>query len=200
MGKKIREEREKKRESYAEKRSRQKRKTVLIGGGIIAGVALVLGYSGYIFYSNATVVPGGPPGAGPLGDEHEHAGMKVIIFGDEFDFSSPAYQLKNRYIHFEGNNGETVHRHASKVPMGFLFDTLNIGLTDKCYIFPDKREFCADDKYSLKFFINHEQVPDIRDFVLHDNDRILISYGNENKTQIDEQLAKVDAVVLDIKG
>ena len=200
MGKKIREEREKKRESYAEKRSRQKRKTALIGGGILAGVVLVLGYSGYVFYSGATVVPGGPPGAGPLGDEHEHAAMKVIIFGDEFDFSSPAYQIQNRYIHFENNNGETVHRHASKVPLGFLFETLKIGLTDKCYIFPDKREFCADDKYSIKFFVNHEQVPDIHDFVLHNNDRILISYGNENKTQIDEQLAKVDGVVLDIRG
>ena len=200
MGKKIREEREKKRESYAEKRSREKRKTTLIAGGLIAGVALVLGYSGYVFYTNSSVVPGGPPGAGPLGDEHEHAALKVIIFGDEFDFSSPAYQIKNRYIHFENNNGETVHRHASKVPFGFLFDTLRVGLTDKCFIFPDKREFCTNEQYSLKFFINHQQVPEISDYVIHNNDRILISYGNENKTQIDEQLAKVDAVGLDIRG
>ena len=200
MGKKNRAEREQKRESYAEKRTREKRKTALIAGGIIVGIAIVLGYSGYIFYTGSTAVPGGPPGAGPLGDEHEHAAIKAIIFGDEFDFSSPAYQIKNRYIHFENNNGDTVHRHASKVPLGFLFETLRIGLTDKCYIFPDKREFCTDDKYSLKFFINHQQVPDIRDYVIRNNDRVLISYGNENKTQIDEQLAKVDAVVLDIRN
>ena len=194
MGKKIREEREKKRESYAEKRSREKRKTTLIAGGIIAGVALVLGYSGYVFYTNASVVPGGPPGAGPLGDEHEHAAMSVLIFGDQFDFSSPAYQVKSSYIHFEDNNGETVHRHASNVTMGYLFDTINIGLTDKCFVFPDKREFCNNEQYGLKFFVNHEPLPDLRNYVLHEDDRILVSYGNENSTKIEEQLVSVDAI------
>ena len=199
MGKKNRAEREQKRESYAEKRTREKRKTALIAGGIIAGVAIVLGYSGYIFYTGSTVVPGGPPGAGPLGDEHEHAAIKAIIFGDEFDFSSPAYQIKNRYIHFENNNGDTVHRHASKVPLGFLFETLRIGLTDKCYIFPDKREFCTNSDYSLKFFLNHEPKKSLSDYSLKQGDRILISYGNENSTKIDEQLARVDSIQIDVK-
>ncbi len=200
MGKKSREEREQKRESYAEKRIKEKRKFALIAGGVIAGVVIVLGITGYMFYQTTFTAPNAPPGAGKLGDEHEHAAMKVIIFGDEFDFSSPAFQVKNSYIHFENHNGETVHRHASGVTLGFLFDTLKIKLTDDCYIFPDKREFCTNDNYSLKFFVNHQKVPSIRDLVTQDNDRILISYGNENSTQIDEQLARVDAVVLDRLG
>ena len=200
MGKKSREEREQKRESYAEKRIKEKRKFTLIAGGIIAGVAIVIGITGYMFYQNTYTAPDAPPGAGTLGDEHEHAAIKVMIFGDEFDFSSPAFQIKNRYIHFEGSNGETIHRHASGVSLGFLFNTLNIGLTDECYIFPDRREFCTDDDYSLKFYINHQKVPTILDFVLEDGDRILISYGNENSTQIDEQLARVDSVAIDRGG
>ena len=200
MGKKSREEREQKRESYAEKRIKEKRKFTLIAGGIIAGVAIVIGITGYMFYQNTYTAPDAPPGAGTLGDEHEHAVIKVMIFGDEFDFSSPAFQIKNRYIHFEGSNGETIHRHASGVSLGFLFNTLNIGLTDECYIFPDRREFCTDDDYSLKFYINHQKVPTILDFVLEDGDRILISYGNENSTQIDEQLARVDSVAIDRGG
>ncbi|MEX0764428.1 MAG: protein-disulfide isomerase [Nitrosopumilaceae archaeon] len=200
MGKKSREEREQKRESYAEKRTREKRKFTLIAGGIIAGVAIVIGITGYMFYQNTYTAPDAPPGAGTLGDEHEHAAIKVMIFGDEFDFSSPAFQVKNRYIHFEGSDGETIHRHASGVPLGFLFDTLNIGLTDQCYIFPDKREFCTNEDYSLKLYINHQQVPSILDYVLEDNDRILISYGNENSTQIEEQLARVDSVAIARSG
>jgi len=200
MGKKSREEREQKRESYAEKRTREKRKFTLIASGVIAGVAIVVGITGYMFYQNTYTAPDAPPGAGTLGDEHEHAAIKVMIFGDEFDFSSPAFQIKNRYIHFEGSNGETIHRHASGVPLGFLFNTLNIGLTDECYIFPDRREFCTNDDYSLKFYINHQKVPTILDFVLEDGDRILISYGNENSTQIDEQLARVDSVAIDRGG
>ncbi|MGI0082597.1 MAG: protein-disulfide isomerase [Nitrosopumilaceae archaeon] len=197
MGKKSREEREQKRESYAEKRKREKRKFALIATGIIAGVAIVIGITSYIFIQNMNVSPGAPPGAGTLGDEHEHATIMVLIFGDQFDFSSTAFQVKNRYIHFENHNGETVHRHASGVPLGFLFDTLNIGLTDECYIFPDKREFCTNADYSLKFYINHRQVPSIRDYVLEDSDRILISYGNENATQIEDQLARVDSILIE---
>ena len=204
MGKKSKEEREQKRENYSEKIIREKRKFKLIAGGVIAGVVLVLVFTGYIFYQNTyegkVNAPGVPPGAGKLGDEHEHTGMNVIIFGDKFDFSSPAYQVKNRYIHFENNNGDTVHRHASNVTMGFLFKTLKIGLTDSCFTFPDKREFCTNDQYSLKFFVNHQKIPRLLDYVLHDNDRILISYGNENSTQIDEQLAKVDSILLDKTG
>lgn len=204
MGKKSRERREEKRENYAEKIGREKLRFKLIAAGIVAGVAIVLGITGYIFYQNTYQggfnTPGAPPGAGKLGDEHEHAAMMAMIFGDTFDFSTPAYQVKNRYIHFENHDGFTVHRHASNVTMGFLFDTLKIKLTDDCYVFPDKREFCNNNDYSLKFFVNHKPVPSIDNYVLHDDDRILISYGNENSTQIDEQLAKVDSLVLNKSG
>ncbi len=201
MGKKSKEERAQKRENYSDKITREKRRFKLIAAGVIAGVVIVLGITGYIFYENTfgggMNVPGAPPGAGKLGDEHEHASMNVIIFRDKFDFSSPAYQVKNRFIHFENHNGDTVHRHASGVTMGFLFKTLNIGFTDSCFTFPDKREFCTNDEYSLKFYVNHQKVPSLLDYVLEDNDRILISYGNENSTQIDEQLARVDSTLID---
>ncbi|MGI0010900.1 MAG: protein-disulfide isomerase [Nitrosopumilaceae archaeon] len=201
MGKKIKEERAQKREKYSDKITREKRRFKLIAVGIIAGVAIVLGITGYIFYENTfggnMNVPGAPSGAGRLGDEHEHASMNVIIFGDKFDFSTNAYQVKNRYIHFENNNGETIHRHASGVTLGFLFESLNIGFDDSCFTFPDKREFCTNDQYSLKFYVNHQNVPSLQDYVLEDNDRILISYGNENSTKIDEQLARVDSILID---
>ena len=203
MGKKIKEERAEKREKYSDKISREKLRFKLIAGGVIAGVVIVLGITGYMFYHNTFEGKqknlGGPPGAGKLGDEHEHAGMNVMIFGDKFDFSTPAYQVKSPYIHFESHNGNTVHRHASNVTMGYLFDTLKIKLTDDCYVFPDKRDFCTNSDYSLKFFVNHQQIPSIRNYVLHQGDRILISYGNENSTKINEQLARVDSLQLDIK-
>jgi len=39
---------------------------------------------------------------GLLGDEHAHALILVGIFGDQFDFSVSAYQLKSDWIHLEG--------------------------------------------------------------------------------------------------
>ena len=119
--------------------------------------------------------------------------MLVRIFGDKFDFSAPAYQIKNSWIHFEGQDGTTVHRHSSGVTLGYLFETLGIIIDENCYIFPDGREFCTSDEYSIKYFINHQPVESINDHVPKDDVRILISYGDENQEQIDAQLSELDA-------
>ena len=193
MGKKTKKDREEKRESFAAKRSKQKIKNMFIAGGIFAVVAVIVGISVYNFTNLTASAPGAPPGAGRLGDEHEHASMLVRIFGDKFDFSLPAYQIKNSWIHFEGQDGTTVHRHSSGVTLGYLFETLGIAIDENCYIFPDGREFCTSDEYSIKYFINHQPVESINDHVPKDDVRILISYGDENQEQIDAQLSELDA-------
>ncbi len=193
MGKKTKKDREEKRESFAAKRSKQKIKNMLIAGGIFAVVAVIVGISVYNFTNLTASAPGAPPGSGTLGDEHEHASMLVRIFGDKFDFSLPAYQIKNSWIHFEGQDGTTVHRHSSGVTLGYLFETLGIIIDENCYIFPDGREFCTSEEFSLKYFINHQPEESINDHVLKEGDRILISYDDENQEQIDAQLSELDA-------
>ena len=193
MGKKSRIEREEKRDSFATRRIKEKRKHTLIAIAVISGIVAIVGVSAYNFANLNVSAPGAPPGAGKLGDEHEHASMLVKIFGDKFDFSLPAYQVKSAWIHFEAQDGNTVHRHSSGVTLGYLFGTLKIGLNDKCFVFPDKREFCTNENYSLKFYVDHKPVTSITDLVIYNDDRILISYGNENQTQIDTQLAELDA-------
>ncbi|MGD8432167.1 MAG: protein-disulfide isomerase, partial [Nitrosopumilaceae archaeon] len=124
MGRKERREREQKRESYASQRSSEKRRNMLIAIGVLAVIGLIVGYSAYLFATMTQTAPGGPENAGPLGSEHTHAGILVKIFGDTFDFSAPAYQIKSSWIHFEGNDGTTVHKHATGVTLGYLFETL----------------------------------------------------------------------------
>ncbi len=196
MGKKARKERIEKREDFAVKRSREKRKNALIAAGVFGLIAVIVGYSAYTFITQSGPAPGTPPGAGALGDEHEHASVLVRIFGDKFDFSGPAFQIKNRWIHFEGRDGNTVHRHSSGVTSGYLFETLGINLTAECFIFPDGRDFCNNDDYSLKIFINHQPVSDISNYVLNEGDKILISYGNETLEELDEQLEELDSQII----
>jgi hypothetical protein len=192
MGKKTRKEREEKRESYASQRSKQKRKSILIASAVFAGIAAIVLISVYNFTQLDSSAPGAPPGAGVLGDEHEHVSMLVRIFGDKFDFSLPAYQIKNSWIHFEGQDGTTVHRHSQGVTLGYLFETLGLGVNQNCFIFQDGREFCTNEDYSMKYYINHELVPEINDYVGKEGDRILISYGDEDQDGIDAQLAELD--------
>ena len=201
MGKNRRERRVDERDSYAARNSAQKKKNYLIAGGILSLVVVLLGITSYNFLTMESGEMGAPEGAGNLGGEHEHAGLLVKIFGDTFDFTAPTYQIKSSWIHFEESDGQTIHRHASGVTLGYLFDTLNIGLDEDCYTFPDGRNFCTvedkeGDEYSLKFYINHEKVSDIRNYVINDGDRILISYGNESQEKIDEQLIELDSQII----
>jgi len=197
MGRKERREREEKRESYAAQRSHEKRKSNLIAIGVFAVIAVIVGYSVYVFVNmDQSAVPGGPENAGPLGSAHDHAGILVKIFGDTFDFSAPAYQIKSSWIHFEGNDGTTAHKHATGVTTGFLFDTLGLGLDDQCFVFKDGRSFCTDEDYSLKIFIDGEPVNDIRDYEFVEDDKILISYGAETPEEIESQLLELEAQLL----
>ena len=197
MGKKVRKQREEKRDSFATKRSKEKRKHTLIAIAVLSGIGAIVGISAYNFVNlDENAALDSPPGAGALGSEHTHASILVKLHGDTFDFSGPSYQIKNRYIHFEAQDGSTIHKHATGVTLGYLFETIGVMLDDECYSFrgPNgERVFCTNEDYSLKFYINHQPVSSITDYIFEDGDRILISYGGETQEQIDAQLTQLDA-------
>jgi len=196
MGRRAREERREEREDKVAEQTKAKRKNNLKAAGILALIAVIVGYAGYEFINLDSNAPGAPPNAGKLGDEHEHASVLVKIFGDKFDFTSPAYQIKSSWIHFEDSDGTTIHRHSSGVTLGYLFANLGIGIDSECYKFPDGRQFCTNEDYSLKYYINHRIVKDINDYVLDDTDRILITYGNQTPEEIEEQLMELDSQII----
>ena len=196
MGKTRRERREEERESFAAKRTSQKRSVTLKATGILAVIAAIAVYASYEFITMSGDIPGAPENAGKLGDEHIHASVLVRIFGDKFDFSLPNFQIKTSWIHFEIQDRYTIHRHSSGVELEFLFNSLSIGLDEDCFTFPDGRAFCTNEDYSLKYFINHKQVNDIRKYVVMEEDRILISYGNEDQDAIEKQLSEVDTQMI----
>ena len=192
MGRKERREREVKRENYATKHSAEKKKQTLIAIGVLSVIAVIVGYAGYMFLNMTETAPGGPENAGALGSEHSHAAILVKIFGDTFDFDGPAFQIKSSWIHFEGRDGTTIHKHATGVTLGYLFETLAIGLDDQCYVFPDGKQFCTNEDYTLKFFINREQVSDIRDYEIQEDDRVLVVFGAETPEEIEAYLLQLD--------
>lgn len=192
MGRKERREREEKRENYATKRSSEKRKNMMITIGVLAVIAVIVGYSVWIFMNMSQNAPGGPEGAGPLGSEHSHSAILVKIFGDTFDFSLPAYQIKTSWIHFEGGDGTTIHKHATGVNLEYLFDSIKLKVDDKCFTFQDGRQFCTNEDYTLNFYINGEKVSNIVSYEPMDKDRILIVYGAETPEEIQDLLVQLD--------
>ena len=193
MGKNRRERREEEREGFAAKRTAQYRTRNLKAIGILSMIGVIVAFACFEFVTSTNNVPGAPENAGKLGAEHNHASMLVKIFGDKFDFSTPNYQVKTPWIHFENQDGDTIHRHSTGVELEFLFNSMNIAVNDKCFVFPDGRQFCTNEDYSLKFYVNQQLVKDLRKYVVQEDDRILITYGNEDQLTIDSQLAELNA-------
>ena len=193
MGKNRREKREEEREGFASKRTSQYRMRNLKALGILSMIGVIVSFACYEFITSTNNVPGAPMNAGKLGDEHIHASLLVSIFGDKFDFSTPNYQVKTPWIHFENQDGDTIHRHSTGVELEFMFNSMKIALDENCFVFPDGRQFCNNDDYSLKFFVNQQQIKDLRTYVVQEDDRILITYGDEDQLDIDKQLAELNA-------
>ena len=191
MGRKERREREAKRENYATKHSAEKRKNMLIAIGVLSVIAVIVGYSVFMFLNMTETAPGGPENAGALGSAHSHAGILVKIFGDTFDFDGPAFQIKSPWIHFESRDGSTIHKHATGVTLEYLFDSFRVGLDDQCYVFPDGKSFCTDEEFTLNFLINEEPVLDIRDYEIDEGDQILIVFGAETPEEIESYLLQL---------
>ncbi len=192
MGRKERRAREQRRENYATKHSAEKRKHTMITIGVLAVIGVIVGYSAWVFVNMGDTRPEGLEGAGALGSDHAHAALLVRVFDDKLDFSTPGYQQQSAWIHFEGGDGTTIHKHATGVSLSYLFESISVGLTDECMIFPDNRTFCSGSEYDLVFYINDEQVPDIREYEIVEGDRILISYGADSEL-LQEQIAELQS-------
>ena len=190
-GKKARKERER-RDSFAAKRIKQKRKNSLIMGAVLAAVLVIIGISSYNFITGGGIGQGSPENAGALGDEHVHASILTKIHGDNFDYSLPAYQIKSSWIHFEAQDGSTIHRHASGVTLEFLFNSVGIRLDENCFVFPDDRQFCTNEEFTLRYYIDGIQAESVNDLVFEDESRILISYGDNDLNRVDKELAELE--------
>ena len=123
-----------------------------------------------------------------INETHQHASILVKIFGDKINFNIPQYQLASYWVNFEESYDDIIHIQSEQITARHLFETLNFKINENCFIFEDGTGFCANEKYSLKYFVNGNQVSDMQEYEIHDGDRILISYGNETQEEIKMQL------------
>ena len=125
---------------------------------------------------------------------HAHATILVKVFGDKFDFSQGQFHLKDPKINLEPAQPDLIHRNSDDATFGSFFDTLNMQLTQECLVFPDGRNFCSDDEHVLKFYVNDERIDDLSQYVLSEDDRILVSYDHESSQEIEVQLAELESM------
>src|SRR5215213_8224341 len=176
----------KKKKSYFDitrKKRSKNLKTIILP--IIAALVIIAGISIYLFSQNTLSVAG----FGPLGSAHEHAAFLVKVNGQNIDFSQPKYQVQSDYIHVENGDGTTLHRHATNVTFADFLKSVKMDLDEEnnCLVFTNNgTQYCNNNDNQLRTFINGNSTESISDYVINDNDRLLVIYGNETE----EQLAK----------
>ena len=129
-------------------------------------------------------------GIGQLGSAHLHADVKVYINGQSIDFSQRKYQLASSFIHFEEGVGDVIHTHATGLTIGYMFKSLGVDFNNNCIVF-EKENYCNDNDRKLKFYVNGQLNNEFYSYVIKDLNKILISYGNEDESEIQKQLDSI---------
>jgi flagellar basal body-associated protein FliL len=169
---------------FAVTRKRRNRNLMIIVPAVIVLMA-IMAYSVTIYSENL----GNPSqNFGALGSDHVHAAFAVKVDGVKLNFSEPKYQVQSKYIHVENNDGNTLHRHATGVPVGEFFNSLGMNVTDSCFTLENKTSYCSDGNSNVEFFINGNKTDSIANYVINDDDRILIVYGNKNEMETQQDL------------
>ncbi|HVE37645.1 MAG TPA: hypothetical protein VNA18_05575 [Nitrososphaeraceae archaeon] len=169
---------------FAVTRKRRNRNLMII----VPAVIVLLGIMAYAVtvYSGHTERPG--QNFGPLGSEHVHAAFAVKINGEKLDFSQEKYQVRSQYMHVENNDGNTLHRHATGVPVGEFFNSVGMNITDNCFTLEDKTSYCTKENSNLELYVNGNKTNSIANYVFNEDDRILIVYGNNNAIETQQDL------------
>jgi len=139
-------------------------------------------------------------GVGEYGSDHAHAAITVFVDGKQLNFGMPQFQLSSRYIHFEDHNPYLIHKHATGVPLEMLFASFGVKITPDCIILNHEESadiktgrFCTGQDQSLLFYVNGEEYySDISQYVLKHNDRILVSFGDDES--ISKHLTYLDSL------
>jgi hypothetical protein len=169
---------------FAVTRKRRNRNLMIIVPAVAALLA-IMAFSVF-YYSENLEKPSHKFGA--LGSEHVHAAFAVKINGVKLNFSQEKYQVRSKYIHVENNDGNTLHRHATGVPVGEFFKSIGMNVTDSCFTLENGTNYCSNGNSNLEFYINGNKTDSIANYVIKDDDRILIVYGNKNKMETDQDL------------
>lgn len=131
---------------------------------------------------------------------HLHADFRVILNRETIDFSAGKYmttkeQVLSSFVHLHDNNGKIIHVHAKGVTLGDFFTSLGMEFSKECFgldIEDDLEEkFCNQGEKTLKMFVNGVENTEFENYEPKDLDRILITYGNENAEELQQQINSV---------
>lgn len=133
----------------------------------------------------------------PVPHVHYHANWAVFVDGQRLDLSAPRYmedvarckadatklEPQDR-VHLHSGDDDVVHVHAAGATWGHLLANLGFGVGDD-YLLTDRgQRYAAAPGRTLKFIVDGHEVTSIRNLLIEDQDRLLVSYGPETAAEV----------------
>jgi hypothetical protein len=181
--------------SYLDVSKKKRQKYLIIIIPIIAATVVILAISATRYSSEINKF-------GTVGSAHEHAAFIINVNGTPIDFSQPQYQVASRLIHVEGGDGITLHRHTDRVSFGEFLMSVNMNIEGNCFSFAEEtsnqqgqQEYCSNGTEELRAFVNGEELESpasLGSYILKDDDRILLIYGNQTADQLSQSLSALE--------
>lgn len=131
-----------------------------------------------------------------LGDIHIHADFKVYLNNTPVNFTQEKYMSSkdkswSNFMHLHDMDGDVVHQHMSTLTLGDFFRTIKMDFTQNCFDLDNGEKYCNEGDKTLKMYVNGKPNTDLGKYQLHDLDRVLITYGNDDQATIEKQIASV---------
>ena len=169
--------REKNQRRLARKQGRQRSKQLkkIRNYAILGLIVFGIGYMLYGVFSS--------PQIGPIGSTHQHIDLLIHVDGQIIDLNQTQYAHQSNYAHLHQNETDVIHLHAINIPLNWFMDSLNIPMTDSSLTL-DGQTYNEDELNKLHIIINGEEIDDI-EYVLQDEDKLLVLYGPENEEEIE---------------
>lgn len=135
---------------------------------------------------------------------HYHANFALFINGQQDEFKSftyyeevasctdPSASNPKVRVHMHDNKAGLVHVHAGGVTWGQFFENLGYTLGDE--VIATSKDVFTDgtDENKLTFVLNGEPTNDIANKVIDSEDKLLINYGKDDQSTLQERYSKVD--------
>lgn len=129
---------------------------IILAGVILVAIAVVVYVTVFVGGGSS---PSGTDGPGPYQSAHEHGTIEMTVLGDTVDFSQDRYQIAADRFHFENNNGDVWHTHATGVTLQWAMNTLpGIQVTDDNVTYQETTYEDSDPDYDVIVEVNGEPV------------------------------------------
>lgn len=131
---------------------------------------------------------------------HYHANFAVYVNGAKEQFKGTRFYEETEATsctlekvatpaeraHMHSNVNDVVHVEDHLVTWGNFFQNLGWGIGDD-YLKTTDKIYAADDQNKLSFMLNGKGVDSIANLIIKDEDKLLVSYGNESSDQLQNE-------------